>query len=320
MNIVLLILDALRYDHVNNKITPNLIKIAKEGTFFRNAFSCNSSTRASIPCILCSKTKYDPEKNIATILNEYGFQTAMIHSNPLIQSFYSGFKETIDIKSSKFRLSKDWKKKLRKKIPTSVIAGLKQLRANIADDDKFLPYARAGETFEFVHEWMKNRHNFFLWIHLMDPHIPYYPLQTSLDISQKEMRTINDHLIESVHGNYRLSNEEIEMAKTLYKEDVHEMDNQIGEFIKDFDSSNLLIITSDHGEEFNEYGEFSHHEDKIVPELIHIPLIFYGFQASKGKIVEDYVSTLAIAPSILESMKIDEKIGYNKSIWNHIAT
>jgi arylsulfatase A-like enzyme len=320
MNIVLLILDALRYDHVNNKITPNLMKIAKESTFFRNAFSCNSSTRASIPCILCSNTKYDTERNIATILNNHGVHTAMIHSNPLIQSYYSGFKETFDIKSSKFRLSKDWRKKLRKKIPAPVIAGLKQIRANIADDDKYLPYARAGETIEFALDWMKNHDNFFLWMHIMDPHIPYYPMKTSLDISQKEMRTINDHLTESVHGNYSLNKEETEIVKTLYKEDIHEMDQQLKVFFKDFENNDLLIITSDHGEEFNEYGQFSHHENKIIPELIHIPLIFHGLRASKGKLVEEYVSTLSIAPSILEALKIDEKIGFDNSIWKYVVT
>ena len=154
----------------------------------------------------------------------------------------------------------------------------------------------------------------------MDPHIPYYPMKTSLDISQKEMRTINDHLIESVHGNYCLNKEETEIVKTLYKEDINEMDQNLKDFFKDFGNNDLLIITSDHGEEFNEYGQFSHHENKIIPELIHIPLIFHGLQVSKRKIVEEYVSTLSIAPSILEALKIDEKIGFDNSIWKYIVT
>jgi arylsulfatase A-like enzyme len=161
--------------------------------------------------------------------------------------------------------------------------------------------------------------NYFLWVHLMDPHIPYYPMKTSTNLSQKEMRTLNDHIIESVHGNYKLTEEEIKIAKTLYSEDISEMDKAIGKFIPKLDEKDLLIITSDHGEEFNEYGQFSHHENKIVPELIHIPLIFYGAKIIKGKTLNDYVSSLSISPSILESLGIDPNIGLGKSILNLIT-
>jgi arylsulfatase A-like enzyme len=318
MNVILLIIDALRYDHVNNEITPNLMKLAQKGTLFTNAFSCNSSTRASIPCILCSKIVYDPENNIASVLKKYNMLTAMIHSNPIIQSFYSGFDETIDIKSSKFRLSKNLKKRLRNNLPAPVITGLKKIRANIAEDDAFLPYARARKTLEFATEWMDNHENYFLWLHLMDPHIPYYPLKTRSNLSKKEMRDINDHIIESVHGNYKLRDKEIELSKTLYKEDIHEMDEELGEFLGQIGEDDLIILTSDHGEEFNEYGQFSHHENKIIPELIHVPLIFYGPNVSKGKKIYEYISTLSIAPSILESLCIETKIGYGKSLWNSI--
>jgi arylsulfatase len=320
MNIILLIIDALRYDHVNTEITPNLMKLAQKGTFFTNAFSCNSSTRASIPCILCSKITYDPENNIASVLKKFNMLTVMIHSNPLIRSFYNGFEETIDLKSSKFKLSKNWKKRLRKNLPVPVITGLKKIRANIAEDDAFLPYARAKETLDFTKEWMDDHDNYFLWLHLMDPHIPYYPLKTKLNLSRKEMRNINDHIIESVHGNYQLKDKEIEQSKTLYKEDIHEMDEELGTFLSQLDGNNLLIITSDHGEEFNEYGQFSHHENKIIPELIHVPLIFYGLNVSRGKKISDYISTLSITPSILESLDVKTKIGYGKSLWSTIRS
>jgi arylsulfatase A-like enzyme len=314
MKILLLILDALRFDHVNNELTPNLMKLAQKGVFFTNAFSCNSSTRASLPCILCSNTKYEPENNIASILNEHNFHTAIIHSNPILHTFYPGFKETIDIKSNKIRLNKKWKKKIRESLPAPLISSLKDIRANIMTDDSYLPYARARETLDFTYKWMNSYDNFFLWAHLMDPHIPYYPEKTSTDLSRKEMRILNDRIIESVHGNYNLMEKEITAAKTLYKEEIIEMDDALGSFINKLDENALLIITSDHGEEFNEYGQFSHHENKIVPELVHVPLIFCGPNIIKGKILDDYVSSLSISPSILELLEINPNIGLGKSI------
>ena len=95
MNVILIILDALRYDHVNSENTPNLMELAKKGVFFTNATSCNSSTIVSLPYILCGKKDYDSEKNIASILYNAGVHTAMIHSNPILHKFYPGFNDSI---------------------------------------------------------------------------------------------------------------------------------------------------------------------------------------------------------------------------------
>jgi len=318
MNAVLLILDALRYDHVNEDNAPNLMRLAGEGAFFRNAFSCNSSTIKSIPCILCSDAEYKPDRNVASIVGRQGYHTAMIHSNPIVHAFYGGFKETIDLKSSKFKVSKGWKRTLRSNLPPQVIAGMKRLRAGVYEDDAYLPYARAQETLEFTGKWMKDHSRYFLWAHLMDPHIPYYPQSTSLGISKHEMRTLNDKLVESVHGNYTPKPGEVEVAKTLYREDIREMDHEIGVFMEDFPEDTLLIVTSDHGEEFGEQGQYSHHEDKIIPELTHVPLIFFGSGVSEGRVVDERVSSLSIAPTILEYMGIAEKIGSGQSLWPSI--
>ncbi|HEX9914503.1 MAG TPA: sulfatase [Candidatus Bathyarchaeia archaeon] len=318
MNVVLLILDALRYDHVNKDNTPNLMRVAEQGAFFRNAFACNSSTINSIPCILGSDTEYKPDHNIASVLGGQGYYTAMIHSNPIVHSFYGGFRETIDLKSSKFKVSKGWKKTLRSNLPPQIIASMKKLRASVYEDDTYLPYSRAQETLEFTSKWMKDHSRYFLWVHLMDPHIPYYPRNTSLGISKHDMRTLNDKLIESVHGNYVPKPEEVETAKTLYSENIGEMDHEIGVFMEGFPEDTLLVVTSDHGEEFGEHGQYSHHSDKIVPELVHVPLIFYGAGVAEGHVVEEYVSNLSVAPTILESSGVDQKLGRGTSLWSII--
>ena len=318
MNAVLLVLDALRYDHVNEDNTPNLMSLAKKGAFFRNALACNSSTIKCIPCILCSDTEYEPDRNIASILGGRGYHTAMIHSNPIVHAFYGGFRETIDLKSGKFKMSKGWKRALRTNLPPQILAGMKKLRASMYEDDMYLPYSRARETLEFTGKWMSDHSRYFLWAHLMDPHIPYYPQNTILGISKRDMRTLNDKLIESVHGNYTPIPDEVEMAKTLYREDVHEMDHEIGVFMEDFPEDTLLVVTSDHGEEFGEQGQYSHHEDKIIPELVHVPLIFFGSGVSEGRVIDDSVSSLSIAPTILEYMGIIENIGRGQSLWPSI--
>ena len=320
MNVVLLILDALRLDHVNPEITPNLMRIAEQGVFFSNSKACNTSTLHSMPCILGADTVYDPESNIATVLNGHGVHTAVIHSNPMVNNFHPGFAETIDLKADTFRIKKSWKKSLRKKLPPGVISGMKRLRSNVYSEERYLPYSRAGESLEYSMEWMGEHEGYFLWVHLMEPHIPYYPSETSLDMSRGEMRALNDRLIEAVHGNYAPTEEEIEQAKTLYREEVTEMDRALGAFFDHFNQDDLLVITSDHGEEFGEHGQFSHHTNKFIPILVNVPLIFYGDGVKKGAVIEDEVNSLSLTPTILESLGISESIGVGSSIWHLVRS
>ncbi len=320
MNVVLLILDALRLDHVNPEVTPNLMGLADRGVFFSNSKACNTSTLHSMPCILGADTSYDPESNIATVLNMHGVHTTVIHSNPMVNNFHPGFAETIDLKSNKLRMGKSWRKRLRRNLPPSVIAGMKRLRANVYSEERYLPYSRAGEVLEYSLEWMDGHEYYFLWVHLMEPHIPYYPSETNLDLSRGEMRALNDKLIEAVHGNYTPTEEEIEQAKTLYREEVTEMDRDLGVFFDRFSPDDLLVVTSDHGEEFGEHGQFSHHTDKFVPVLVDVPLIFYGDGAKKGAVIEDEVKSLSIAPTILESLGISDTVGTGSSIWRLVRS
>jgi len=272
-----------------------------------------------MPCILSSHKNYDSEKNIAAVIKKHGYHTALIHSNPIVRPFSLGFEETLDIKSSKLRPRRGLWKKMRRKLPVSVVSGLKKVRATFVDEEKFLPYARADETVDFALSWMEDNGDYFLWIHLMDPHIPYYPRETQLDITRRDMIDLHDKIVETARGNYQPTVEEIEMAKTLYKEDIQEMDAEVGRFFETFNPEDLLIITSDHGEEFYEYGQLSHPGNKIIPELIHVPLIFYGGGVNRKIMIDGYASHLDIAPTVLEALNIPEKLGLGKSLWKSLT-
>jgi len=238
----------------------------------------------------------------------------------MVHTFHPGFAETIDLKSKKFRMGKSWRKTLRRNLPPGVIAGMKRFRANVYSEERYLPYSRASESLEYSLKWMGEHEDYFLWTHLMEPHIPYYPGETSLDMSRNEMRALNDKLIEAVHGNYTPTEEEIEQAKTLYREEITEMDWDVGAFFDRFSPDDLLVITSDHGEEFGEHGQFSHHTNKFIPLLVDVPLIFYGGGVKKGAVVEDEVKSLSIAPTILEALGISDTIGIGSSIWHLVRS
>jgi len=307
-NVILLLLDALRYDHVTEEITPNLLKIAAEGVSYSNALAVNTATIKSMPGILCASLEYSKEENIAQVFKEERYTTASFHSSPLVgRSFAAGFDIFVDLHHQKGLRDRKVRRLARKYIPSPLFDKMKGVYRKYMNEDDFLPYSRAPEVLEIVLKWMEDASKpYFLWVHLMDPHLPYYPVD-GMGMTREEMIKLNDKLVDAAHRRYKPTEEEVETLKKLYKREVSEMDKAIGDF---YDSLNndILIITSDHGDEFGEYGDFSHHEDKFVPCLQHVPLILRGPGVEKGVVGGDF-SHLEIAPIVFELLGIDRKIG-----------
>ena len=313
-NVIFLLLDALRYDHFTSDITPNLIEIAQEGVNYKNALAGNTATLKSIPCILSSNFEYDQKENIPTVLKQEGYVTAAFHSNPIFGEHFShGFDIFEDLHSHTLTNNRRVKKIVRKLLPQTLFKKIKETVRVMSDSEKYIPYMRASEILQIASEWTKTaREPFFLWVHLMDPHMPYYPIN-DVGISRKDLIEFNDKITEAAHRRTNLTEEEVELAKTLYCIEVSEMDEAIGKFFATFNRKNLLFITSDHGEEFGEFGDFSHHENKFIPPLLHVPMIIVG-KGIKHKIRDDYYSHLEIAPTIFEILGIKRKIGIWKTI------
>ena len=70
-----------------------------------------------------------------------------------------------------------------------------------------------------------------------------------------------------------------------------------------FDEDTLLIITSDHGEEFLEHGMLDH-GNNLYGETITVPLIVKLPQQKTGQIISHQVSLLDIMPTILTLLEI----------------
>ena len=67
----------------------------------------------------------------------------------------------------------------------------------------------------------------------------------------------------------------------------------------------MIVITSDHGEEFYEHGMWMH-GGHLYNELIHVPLVIkYPGSKRKGRRVSRNVSLTDIAPTILEELGIE---------------
>jgi arylsulfatase A-like enzyme len=66
----------------------------------------------------------------------------------------------------------------------------------------------------------------------------------------------------------------------------------------------LVIITSDHGEEFYEHGTFGH-GDTLYDPALHVPLIFYapGFVPA-GKRIPTELGLIDLAPTVIDLLRL----------------
>ena len=276
-------------------------------------------------------------KNIQTIdvlLKDYGYNTAFINeSNALLTPFFGygrglDFQEhflslshaAIDRKredsllegtSPRMPLRRQLMSKLYRKLPGQQIPRLAKrlyqftklssllLRTNTESlrERRILHNAFRDRIVRFINEEFKQPQ--FLWIHTIVNHRPYLPPEAGSKFTEREVNYLNYRALSGL-VNPRIS----ERLKTLYVESLKKTDLLLGEIIDILNSNDLLhdtlvIITADHGEEF-EKKYLGHTPESSSDSLLHVPLIFSCPSRFAGKSVPTPVSTIDILPTIAD--------------------
>jgi arylsulfatase A-like enzyme len=180
---------------------------------------------------------------------------------------------------------------------------------------------RAEEMISDLVSWIRieRRDKFFAYIHLGDLHTPLNPPKEFRNFFGRVENLPNISTFDFVTSPKRKSNARKfqkyrRNRELLYDNTLRYVDSEIGRFyqaIKDQElhESTIIIVTSDHGEEFWEHAEledrFFFRQDKtsgtshghsVFNELIRVPLIFIG--PISGKPTTDLVSSVDIVPTI----------------------
>lgn len=274
---------------------------------------------------------------ISEILGKEGYSTGAFHCNPYLSSFYGydrGF-DTFNDLGIKEHLEKIKEKDFRGKVKSELSRKIKVITN---DNNPFIRLLRGGYRFarklkknhikrlavDMKHysdahtinqeaiSWLQTLNSkFFLWMHYMDVHIPYLPSQKhlrdlSINISDKEVLALNKKLYFNIYKSSEISftKSEIEKIISLYDAEIRYVDEAIKLFLDKIDEmglldSTLVIITSDHGEEFLEHKGIVHGR-KLYDELLHVPLIVYSPKLERNIQVDEVVSLIDVAPTILE--------------------
>jgi arylsulfatase A-like enzyme len=173
-----------------------------------------------------------------------------------------------------------------------------------------LPWSSAPDVNKTLSSWrdtIKSSEKFFLWIHYFDPHHFYHARKPWIeDYSSRELvQTLNlskktvAQLTESIPL-FKEDYQALSHLIALYDSEINYVDYHMGELMQSFEleENTLVIITSDHGEEFLDH-EMIGHGYNLYAESITVPLIIKLPRGSSKRVTNQHVSLLDIMPTVL---------------------
>jgi arylsulfatase A-like enzyme len=177
--------------------------------------------------------------------------------------------------------------------------------------------------------WLESKEKkpFFLWLHLMDPHSPYYPPVTAYreltgkEISASRARYLNEFWNRSDLAPARLKQKKDSVVE-LYDAGIRSADAAIALFVSHLRRSNLwdqcaLALTADHGEEFLEHGRRYHAPVGLREEIVRVPLVIRvpGFARKEAPAAP--FSHLHLAPTLLDILDVPAPASFQgMSLWH----
>lgn len=308
-NIVLVMVDTLRADHLDlygydEETAPHITEFSNESVTFRNAFAQASWTRPSVATILTGRypsshqttTKPDalPDEveTLAEVLRSNGYTTGGIVTNFNLApyfNFHQGFDSYEFLEPEQLLWADDNSAKL------AIYELVRRLVVRIPRPLRPEQFYQAAEvTTDQAISWLQERPEegapYFLFLTYMDPHDPYF------------RRPLDGHGI----GRSFVGHPDPEMAEEileLYDGEIRYWDEHFGRLIEelrgrpDWDNT-LIVVCSDHGEEFNEHGGW-YHGTTLYDEQLRIPLIVRLPHSELGGTSEDrWAGLIDISPTL----------------------
>ncbi len=318
-NVLVLLVDTLRADHLGcygaaPSPSPNLDRLAERGLVFEQAIAQAPWTIPSVASILTglhprshgvvawpfSKPAARPE-NGSTVLPDVlptlpaasamaGITTVGVSANPMVSrttNFARGFETFVEF-------------------------------AWDAERDRT---ARADEVNAAFLRWLRpNRGRRFLgYLHYMDVHEPYWPPAAFRPAAPAGVRPAVARgrlagIAERVNWSSGppLNAAEVQHLRNLYDGGIRFWDVELERLLDGLAAlgvrdSTIVVVTADHGEEFQEHGKLTHGPD-LYDELLHVPLVVVGPGVAPGR-VREQVQGIDVFPTVAALLGVQTPAG-----------
>lgn len=308
-NIIVVVADTLRADaaFASPKIVgekSGIGRLLRDGVKFEQAYAQASWTRPSIASILTSrypsghgtmhKMDFLPDRvlTLAEALRAEGYFTTAFTTNINVApvfNFQQGFDEFSYLEPSFYFWASDSSTKL------AIYKGLRVGRERFFAQRMYYEhfYQDAAVLDHEVEAWLASKppEPFFLFVHFMDPHDPYFEIPyNGKGVARVMTPSPPADQAEALHD--------------LYLEGVHYMDGYLDTMLRRLEADGLydrsiIAFTADHGEEFHEHGGWWHGTALYVEQL-HVPLILKrAKEPAPGTVRSDLARSIDISASVM---------------------
>ena len=303
-NVVVVVIDTLRADKLRpfnpqtRVKTPAIDQFASDGAVFELAQAPENWTKPSVASILTGlhpqthqqKTGDAALPSSAELLSEHlqgeGFATGGFIANGYV--------------SDRFGFDQGW--------------------------DDYTNYIReeksteAKDVFDDAGNWIEAHKDgrFFAYIQTIDPHVPYDPPGKYLQMydpseyaGQIRPRMTGDLLEKAKRNPPQVVFDASDKSRleALHDGEITKHDHFFGAFLERLSAlglanDTLIVVTSDHGEEFDDHGSWGHGHS-VYQELLHVPLMFrLPNRVPAGTKVGEAVSTLDISATVTDLLGV----------------
>ena len=320
-NVVFIVLDTVRAKSLglygyDRPTSPALDQFAAKGLVFDRAYATAPWTLPSHSSMFTGRLPHELFQSffetlgakyptVAEILSRRGYLTAAFVAN----NFYGGAEYGL---GRGFQHYDDWEKTpFTVFARTSVGGGLvkaSRITDRFSTHDNFGRRSAEEINTAFL-KWVARAEAgrpFFAFLNYFDAHAPYLPpvpFATKFS-SDRPSR----HL-----GSQRLDlwgADDVTRFRDAYDEAIAYLDSQLEHLFRAIESTprlrnTVVIVTSDHGEQFGEHGLLDHSNSLYLP-LLHVPLVIAGPGVAGGQRVEEPVSLRDVAATILQLAGLTE--------------
>ncbi|MEM8606984.1 MAG: sulfatase [Myxococcota bacterium] len=300
-NAIVVMIDTLRADHVsayaNTRVkAPALDAFARGGVVFERDSAVEDWTKPSCATMLTGlypnthKTQSDSGKLPTSV--------KMVSEEMKSQNVSTGAFIANGYVSGKFGFEKGWD------AYTNYIRENKRTEAEHVFTD----------AFEWIERKAEGGERFYAYVHTIDPHVPYDPPDSFLELYEKEpyrgsiAPRSTALLLEGIKkGTFKPTAADKRHIRALYDGEISYHDKWFGDFMDKLGKAGLLedtvvIVVSDHGEEFWEHGNVGHGH-QIHQELIHVPFIMsWKGSLPEGARVADNQDHCSLVPTLFDAM------------------
>jgi arylsulfatase A-like enzyme len=274
-NIVLIVIDTLRPDHLpfygyQKETAPFLSQLAESGVVFEHVRSTSSWTAPATASIVTSlhPVQHGVHKGLMAVQMLQRVDPH-ITVNRIPDAVVTAAEALKEAGYSTWGLSDN----LNIGFEEGFNQGFDQFRTS---ND-----AGAATVNARLHKWapeMQTAEPYFLYLHYMDPHRPYQKRAPWYEPEEGE-------LLDSI---------------SAYDSEISYVDSKIKEAFEllRWDENTLVVVTSDHGEEFQEHGGWDHGRT-LYEEVLNVPLFVYSSaEVLRAARVSEPVSVLDVLPTL----------------------